>query len=190
VEDVRGHVTALEADAARLPSAPRMAHAAALARAVITAEGGDTDPYAVALGVPGPRGPMATARLQLARGMWLRRRRRIAEARRELRAAHGTFRAIGAAHWADRAAQELRATGNGTHAVVVRMGREDLTPQELEIAEMAASGLSNREIGQRLFLSHRTIGSHLYRVFPKLGVTSRAQLRDALNHLRAEELIR
>jgi DNA-binding NarL/FixJ family response regulator len=56
-----------------------------------------------------------------------------------------------------------------------------MTPQELQIAEMAASGLSNREIGQRLYLSHRTVGSHLYRVFPKLGVTARSELRAALD---------
>ena len=55
-----------------------------------------------------------------------------------------------------------------------------LTPQELQIAQLAAEGLSNREIGERLYLSHRTVGSHLYRLFPKLGVTSRTQLRDAL----------
>jgi DNA-binding NarL/FixJ family response regulator len=56
-----------------------------------------------------------------------------------------------------------------------------LTPQELQIAQMAAEGLSNREIGQKLYLSHRTIGSHLYRVFPKLGITSRAELRQVLD---------
>jgi DNA-binding CsgD family transcriptional regulator len=188
-EDVREHATALEADAALLPSAPRLAHAAAFARAVTRADDRDTDTYDAALAVPGPRGPMATARLQLAHGMWLRRRRRIAEARRELRAAFAAFDAIGAPHWAGRAAQELRAAGDGTQVVALGPGRHTLTPQELQIAEMAASGLSNREIGQQLFLSHRTIGSHLYRVFPKLGVTTRAQLRDALNQARAGELI-
>jgi DNA-binding CsgD family transcriptional regulator len=55
-----------------------------------------------------------------------------------------------------------------------------LTPQELQIAQLAAEGLSNREIGERLYLSHRKVGSHLYRLFPKVGVTSRSQLRDAL----------
>jgi DNA-binding NarL/FixJ family response regulator len=55
-----------------------------------------------------------------------------------------------------------------------------LTPQELQIAQLAAEGLSNREIGERLYLSHRTVGSHLYRLFPKLGVTSRTQVRGAL----------
>jgi DNA-binding NarL/FixJ family response regulator len=58
--------------------------------------------------------------------------------------------------------------------------RDRLTPQELQIAQMAADGLSNREIGHRLYLSHRTVGSHLYRIFPKLGVSARSELRDAL----------
>jgi DNA-binding CsgD family transcriptional regulator len=186
-EEVRPQVERLTADAARLPSSPRLAHAAAFARAITATEDGEADPFAPALAVPGPRGPMATARLQLAHGMWLRRRRRIVDARRELRAARATFDAIGAAHWSDRTAQELRAAGDGTPAPTVGPGRDELTPQELQIAEMAASGLSNREIGQRLYLSHRTIGSHLYRVFPKLGVTNRAQLRDALSQARPAE---
>ena len=59
--------------------------------------------------------------------------------------------------------------------------RDQLTPQELQIAQLAASGLTNREIGQRLYLSHRTIGTHLYRIFPKLGITSRGELRSALS---------
>ena len=58
--------------------------------------------------------------------------------------------------------------------------RDQLTGQELQIAQLAATGLSNREIGQRLYLSHRTIGTHLYRVFPKLGITSRTELGAAL----------
>ena len=58
--------------------------------------------------------------------------------------------------------------------------RDQLTPQELQIAQLAAEGLSNRDIGQRLYLSHRTISTHLYRIFPKLGITSRAELGGAL----------
>jgi DNA-binding NarL/FixJ family response regulator len=58
--------------------------------------------------------------------------------------------------------------------------RESLTPQERQIAELAAAGLTNKDIGQQMFLSHRTVSGHLHRVFPKLGVTSRAALRDAL----------
>lgn len=60
------------------------------------------------------------------------------------------------------------------------LARDQLTPQELQIAQMAAQGLTNREIGRQLFLSHRTVGSHLYRIYPKLGVTSRTDLRRAL----------
>jgi len=62
-----------------------------------------------------------------------------------------------------------------------RGGWAQLSPQELQIAQLAAEGLSNRQIGEQLYLSHRTVESHLYRLFPKLGVTSRAQLRDALD---------
>ena len=82
-------------------------------------------------------------------------------------------------------AMELRATGQ-TRPRVAPHDREALTPQELEIALLAATGLSNKQIGNRLFLSHRTVGAHLYRVFPKLGITSRAALRDALPHQSAE----
>ena len=81
--------------------------------------------------------------------------------------------------WGTRARQELRATGE-TIGQRTPDARDRLTAQELQIAQLAAQGLSNREIGERLFLSHRTIGSHLYRIFPKLEITSRVQLRDAL----------
>src|SRR5262249_52519523 len=74
---------------------------------------------------------------------------------------------------------ELRATGQ-TKARAGYNVRQELTPQEHEIAMLAATGLSNKEIGQRLFLSPKTVGNHLFRIFPKLGITSRAALRDAL----------
>ncbi|MFW6197776.1 MAG: response regulator transcription factor, partial [Myxococcota bacterium] len=63
-----------------------------------------------------------------------------------------------------------------------------LTPQELEVAQLAASGLSNREIATRLYVSPRTVSAHLYRVFPKLGITTRAALRDALSHTSSHTL--
>lgn len=128
---------------------------------------------------PGALAPFEWARLHLVLGALLRRARRGLESRRPLVAAEETFTALGADPWAARARHELRASGQTPR----RRGpefRDDLTPQELHIARLAATGLSNREIGQRLFLSPRTIASHLYRVFPKLGVTSRAQLRDVL----------
>jgi len=125
------------------------------------------------------RWPFYRARMLLEYGSWLRRRRRIAEARAPLRHAHQVCEAHGLLPWAERARQELRATGERRAAF--RAGaRIPLSPQELQIARLAADGLSNREIGQRLYLSHRTIGSHLYRVFPKLDITSRAQLGSAL----------
>jgi DNA-binding NarL/FixJ family response regulator len=117
--------------------------------------------------------------LQLAYGIWLRRARRAREARPRLQAALEAFDALTASAWDERTRQELRAAGVTSERRVPER-REALTPQELQIALMAAKGLSNREIGQRLYLSHRTVGSHLYRTFPKLDITSRHQLRDAL----------
>jgi DNA-binding NarL/FixJ family response regulator len=87
---------------------------------------------------------------------------------------------MGAHPWLARTHQELRATGYRPldHA---SDSAGTLTAQEFEIAHLAASGLTNRQIGERLYLSHRTVGAHLYRIFPKLGVSSRAALRDALS---------
>jgi DNA-binding CsgD family transcriptional regulator len=125
------------------------------------------------------RWPFQRARLQLAHGQWLRRQRRVADSRAVLRAARDTFDALGCAPWSKQARLELRASGERSRRRVPE-ARDQLTAQELQIAQLAAGGLSNREIGQRLFLSHRTISTHLYRVFPKLGITSRAELNAAL----------
>src|SRR5262249_39885692 len=124
--------------------------------------------------------PFTRARLLLAQGAWLRRHGQGAASLAPLRAARGGFHALGAVPWAERAVQELRASGEAPRPRRVDL-RLELTAQELQIARMAADGLTNREIGQRLFLSHRTIATHLYRVYPKLGVTSRVQLRRALD---------
>jgi DNA-binding CsgD family transcriptional regulator len=123
--------------------------------------------------------PFPRARTLFSLGRRLRRERRGADSRGPLREAVDLFDALGATRWSERARLELRATGEqvGSRAPDAR---DRLTPQELQIARLAAQGLSNREIGERLFLSHRTIGSHLYRIFPKLGIGSRGQLRDAL----------
>ena len=67
------------------------------------------------------------------------------------------------------------------------VGPASLTPQQREIAQLAGAGLTNKQIGERLFLSHRTVGTHLHQLFPKLGITSRAALRDALKDLPTEE---
>jgi DNA-binding NarL/FixJ family response regulator len=97
-----------------------------------------------------------------------------------LRTARDGFDALGVVSWGDRARSELRAAGVTSRRRAPE-ARERLTAQELQIARMAAEGLSNREIGERLYLSHRTVGSHLYRIFPKLSISSRAQLSAALD---------
>ncbi len=125
--------------------------------------------------------PFARARLLLAYGAWLRRQRRVAESRAPLRAARETFDALGVLPWGERARQELRAAGETSGRRRTAEAWDQLTPQELQIAQMAADGLSNREIGQQLYLSHRTVGSYLYRVFPKLGITSRSERRAVLD---------
>ncbi|MEV4583351.1 AAA family ATPase [Nonomuraea jabiensis] len=125
------------------------------------------------------RWPFERAQALLEYAEWLRRRRRIAEARPFLTAAYDTFRRLGAWPWSERAQAELRAAG-------LDIGSADpgafagLSPQQQQIVRLAARGLTNREIGERLFLSPRTVGSHLYRTFPKLGVTARSQLRDVV----------
>jgi len=125
------------------------------------------------------RWPFQRARVQLAYGQWLRRQRRVGESRSVLRASRDTFDALGCVPWGEQARRELRASGERSRRPV-REARDQLTAQELQIAQLAAKGLSNREIGQRLYLSHRTISTHLYRVFPKLGISSRAELSSAL----------
>ena len=127
----------------------------------------------------GERWPLERAALQLDYGEWLRRQRRIRDARDVLTPAMETFRWLRAVPWIERAEAELRAAGVRTDRPAARHS-EELTAREHEIATLAAQGLTNREIGDRLYLSPRTVGFHLYNVFPKLGITGRAQLRDAL----------
>jgi DNA-binding CsgD family transcriptional regulator len=139
-----------------------------------------------ALAVSGvQRWPFDLARIELAFGERLRRARAGRQSRLHLNAALQTFERLGARPWAARAANELRASGQASRAR--ESDRDALTPQERDIAELAAAGLTNKEIAQRLFLSHRTVGGHLHRLFPKLGVTSRAALRDALASLEAHD---
>jgi DNA-binding CsgD family transcriptional regulator len=123
--------------------------------------------------------PFERARLQLAYGMWLRRQRRVVESREPLRLARGGFDALNLPAWSTRARQELRAAGE-TSTTRERQAWDDLSPQELQIAQLAAAGLTNREIGHRLYLSPRTVATHLYHAYPKLGITSRAQLNAVL----------
>jgi DNA-binding NarL/FixJ family response regulator len=119
--------------------------------------------------------PFDRARLELRYGELLRRARRRVDARRHLRAAVDGFAQAGAASWERRAADELRATGETARrrdASTI----DDLTPQELQIARLAAEGATNRDIAGRLFLSPRTVEYHLRKVFQKLSVNTRTQL--------------
>jgi len=129
----------------------------------------------------GDQWPFERAQLRLDHAEWLRRRRRINDAKAELTEALGTFQRLGARSWAERAQTELRACGV---AVTRPPGEPDalqeLTPQQRQIVRLASEGLSDREIADRLFLSPRTVSSHLYRSYPKLGVASRHQLRDVI----------
>ncbi|WP_225823573.1 ATP-binding protein [Streptomyces naphthomycinicus] len=123
--------------------------------------------------------PFEKALIQLDFGEWLRRRRRSADARPHLSAALECFERLDARPWTERAAAELRAAG--APAGTSPSPASELTPQERQIAELAAQGLTNRDIAARLYLSPRTVGYHLHKIFPKLGIRARAQLRDALS---------
>lgn len=129
--------------------------------------------------------PFLTARLNLALGTRLRRLRRITDARAHLREALRVFRDVGAPVWAERALQELAASGAKTAAETPAL-LQSLTPQEIRVANLAAAGLTNRDIAERLFLSHRTVATHLYAAFRKLGITSREQIPDSLRHPDAD----
>ncbi|GAA0938604.1 helix-turn-helix transcriptional regulator [Virgisporangium aurantiacum] len=122
--------------------------------------------------------PFDLARIRLAYGEHLRRVKATRAAREHLTAAARTFTHLGAAPWADRANSELRASGMPGARLTAPDPR--LSPQQYEIARLAAAGLTNKEIGLRLQISPRTVGTHLYQIFPKLGITARAALRDAL----------
>jgi DNA-binding CsgD family transcriptional regulator len=119
------------------------------------------------------------ARAHLLYGEWLRRENRRADAREQLRTAHEILAAIGMEAFAERARRELQATGEKVRKRTVDT-RDDLTAQERQIARLARDGLSNPEIGARLFLSPRTVEWHLRNVFTKLGIRSRRELANAL----------
>ncbi|MFI5587387.1 AAA family ATPase [Amycolatopsis sp. NPDC051758] len=175
---MRDILTELEPLAGRTPS-PALHIGLRYARAVLD----PTDErFAEALQADLAGWPAERGRVHLAFGEWLRRQRRVVESRTHLRTARETFDALGMTAWAERARRELRSAGESSPNRDPDAG-EKLTPHELSIAQLAADGLTNREIGQRLYLSHRTVGTHLHRIFPKLGVSSRADLAGKLKTL-------
>jgi DNA-binding CsgD family transcriptional regulator len=156
----------------------RWATAVAARCAALTADDADAEPLwreAIAAH-EGDGRPFEQAHTRLLYGEWLRRNRRRADAREHLLAAAAAFARMGARPWQERAEAELRAAGAGAPAVTADDPLAQLTPQELQVVRLAAAGASNKQIGARLFLSPRTVGFHLYRAFPKLGVTTREEL--------------
>ena len=154
----------------------------ALARAhaeLVLADDADADAaFAHAAAVIGADRPFAHARMLLVHGMRLRRQRRPADSREPLRAAAATFAALGATPWTEKAQRELAATAETAHRSDDDLDR--LTPRELEIARLAARGMTNPAIAADLALSPRTVGHHLAKIFPKLEISSRANLGAAL----------
>ena len=177
IDDARRLMDQLDTMAERT-TAPLVQIGVRFGRALLANESEAEKLYEIALDSD-PKWPFHYARLEMSFGAWLRRQRRITESRPHLRSAKDAFDALGLQPWADKARAELRASGERNAEPAPQM-RQPLTPQESQIAQMAASGLSNREIADRLFLSHRTVGAHLYRVFPKLGIVSRSELPRAL----------
>ncbi|MFG2915042.1 AAA family ATPase [Kitasatospora sp. NPDC048298] len=181
-EEARAHLAA----GAAARSAEISAHHAFLCAAA-TALAADDDEadaaYEAAYAAPGAeQWVFDLARLRLAHGAWLRRRHRPG-AREALRAAHHAFRRLRATPWAAQCEEELRAAGDSVAPPQTgpAAAASELTGQELRIARLAATGLTNKEIGRQLQLSPRTVGAHLYKIFPKLGITTRAALAHALD---------
>jgi DNA-binding CsgD family transcriptional regulator len=172
--EARQIIGALESEARITTSATLHRHLG-YARALLASDDAADELYQEVLSSDLVRWPWLRARTDLAYGSWLRRQRRPAESRKYLRSAQATLDLIGAVSWADQARAELRAAGERA-ASPAPTALSTLSAQELQIARLASQGLSNKEIGQRLYLSPRTVGSHLYRIFPKLGITSRVQL--------------
>jgi DNA-binding CsgD family transcriptional regulator len=171
---------------AGIPSiSPRLSMITDAASALANPRFVDRDLFESAIATPNAeRWPFDLARIRLAYGERLRRVNANLAARSHLEAALGTFERLGATPWKARAASELRATGLPTHrGTSHHASNAPLTPQEQQIAQLAATGLTNKQIAGRLFLSPRTVAAHLRNIFPKMNITSRAGLRDALTSL-------
>jgi ATP/maltotriose-dependent transcriptional regulator MalT len=155
---------------------PRLLQARALCRALLTVGAAAEEHYLAALAVTdGDHLPFERARVQLSYGQWLHRERRDKDARPHLNAAAHEFQRLAATPWLEAAAHEQRATGVRSDAAPPD-ALSELSPSERQVVLLAAEGLTNPEIAARLFVSPRTVGSHLYRSFSKLGVSNRNQL--------------
>jgi DNA-binding CsgD family transcriptional regulator/tetratricopeptide (TPR) repeat protein len=163
-------------------ASPRLGQLIARARGLLADPAESGAFFGKGLSVPaGDQWPFERAQLRLDHGEWLRRRRRINDAKPVLTQALGTFRRLRARSWAQRAEAELRACGvTVADAPGERDALWELTPQQRQIVRLASDGLTNRQIGEQLFLSPRTVSSHLYRSYPRLGVAGRHQLRDVI----------
>jgi DNA-binding CsgD family transcriptional regulator len=162
---------------------PRLDQLAARARVLLAGNASAEADAGKALADPaGDAWPFERAQLQLDYGEWLRRQRRINDAKPVLAAALETLRGLGAAPWTRRAEAELRACGVTAQAPnAAPDALADLTPQQRQIVILAGRGLTNGEIADRLFLSPRTVAYHLYNSYPKLGIAGRHQLRDLID---------
>jgi ATP/maltotriose-dependent transcriptional regulator MalT len=185
VEQARAHV-----DAMRRANVARLSSRLALIYFACTAMSGPSDEaramFDKALAIPGAsRWQFDYARVQLVYAEHLRTRQSLTEASRNFDMALRTFEGLGAEPWTARAGKGLRATHSMTHGWRDTSGSQ-LSAQDRQIAALAAAGLTNREIGERLHMSHRTVGGRLYRIFPVLGITSRAALHAALVGLTDE----
>jgi ATP/maltotriose-dependent transcriptional regulator MalT len=166
------------------PRAALLLHGAS---ALVASDDRAEQSFRAALAVPdAARWPFDLARVQLCYGEWLLRRTDNETATKLLKLAEATFETLGAQPWARRARTAL-SPADAAAAAQPAQNRFGLTEQELQVAELAAAGLSNKEIASRLFLSHRTVSTHLYHIFPKLNIRSRAALRDALNSPAARQ---
>ncbi|RKE22051.1 LuxR C-terminal-related transcriptional regulator [Streptomyces sp. TLI_171] len=174
------------------PRSPRAAALLAAARILLAGPTADASATTDALAaLAAAEAPFEHARLRLARGRALLDGDRCPEAADELATAISAFRRLGAVSWAEAARSARRGTAGSTHVTgAARQDRTELTAQELQIARLAATGLSNRQIAERLFVSHRTVSTHLYNLFPKLRITSRSALRDALVAAGLDENVR
>lgn len=175
VEGVAGRLTG--------PYSPRLTQILARARGLLADSDTAEAHFAAGLAVAGAeRWPLERAQLRYDFGVWLRRARRTNEGKPHLTAALETFQSLGAQAWAKRAESELRASrvNLSVPATTVDVLAE-LTPQQREVVVLAGQGMTNEEIAKRLFLSPRTVASHLYRSYPKLGVSRRHQLRGVLD---------